>query len=79
MVEVKATPRFTRLSKKSITQESIQDLVDLLALGSEKGKLITGTGGIRKIRWATSKGGGKRGGVRIRYYYDGGQIVLLVT
>jgi len=79
MIEVKATPRFARLAKKSMTEEAIQELIDSLALDPEKGALITGTGGIRKIRWVTGKGGGKRGGVRVLYYYDGEQIVLLVT
>src|SRR3990167_203071 len=79
MLEVKATPRFMRLAKKSMTQEAIQDLIDLLALDPKKGALIAGTGGIRKIRWTTGKGGGKRGGLRVLYYYDGEQIVLLMT
>lgn len=79
MIEVKATPKFTRLAKKAMTKDAAQDLVDELAIDPEKGALITGTGGIRKIRWVTGKGGGKRGGVRILYYYDGEQIVLLVT
>jgi hypothetical protein len=79
MVEVKATPKFMRLAKKSMTKEAIQNLIDLLALTPEKGTLIAGTGGIRKLRWITGKGGGKRGGLRILYYYDGEQIVLLIT
>lgn len=78
MVEVKATPKFMRVAKKSMTQQATQDLIDLLALDPEKGTLIAGTGGIRKIRWPTGKGGGKRGGLRVLYYY-GEQIVLLVT
>jgi len=56
MTKVSATPKFMRLAKKSMTQQAIQDLIDALALDPEKGKLITGTGGIRKIRWATGKG-----------------------
>ncbi|EKD72643.1 MAG: RelE-like protein cytotoxic translational repressor of toxin-antitoxin stability system [uncultured bacterium] len=79
MLEVKATPRFMRLAKKSMTQEAIQDLIDSLALDPKKGVLIAGTGGIRKIRWTTGKSGGKRGGLRVLYYYDGEQIVLLMT
>jgi len=79
MFDVKATPKFTRLAKKLMTEKAIQELVDALVLDPEKGALITGTGGIRKIRWATGKNGGKRGGVRVLYYYDGEQIVLLVT
>ncbi len=30
--------------------------------------LVTGTGGLRKIRW-TVAGGGKRGGTRVIYYH----------
>lgn len=78
-IEVKATPKFMRLAKKSMTQEAIQGLIDLLTLDPEKGTLIKGAGGIRKIRWATGKGGGKRGGLRVLYHYDEEQIVLLVT
>jgi len=31
--------------------------------------LIRGTGGLRKIRWSV-KGKGKRGGLRIIYFWD---------
>lgn len=79
MVEVKATPKFMRLAKKSMTEAAIQELIDCLALNPEKGVLIAGTGGIRKLRFAAGKGGGKRGGLRVLYYYDGEKIVLLVT
>jgi mRNA-degrading endonuclease RelE of RelBE toxin-antitoxin system len=34
----------------------------------DAGDIIQGTGGIRKIRWG-AKGKGKRGGVRIIYYW----------
>jgi mRNA-degrading endonuclease RelE of RelBE toxin-antitoxin system len=34
----------------------------------EAGKLIKGTGGMRKLRWAGS-GRGKRGGLRVIYYW----------
>lgn len=39
-----------------------------LALHPEKGDVIPGSGGLRKVRWA-GKGRGKRGGVRVIYYY----------
>ncbi|NMB53217.1 MAG: type II toxin-antitoxin system RelE/ParE family toxin [Leptolinea sp.] len=32
------------------------------------GMLVPGSGGVRKIRWAVS-GRGKRGGVRVIYYF----------
>ena len=37
----------------------------------EAGKVIRGSGGIRKLRWG-SDGRGKRGGMRVIYYYTGG-------
>jgi mRNA-degrading endonuclease RelE of RelBE toxin-antitoxin system len=42
------------------------------------GAVIPGSGGLRKMRWAGS-GRGKRGGLRIIYYYvtAEGQILLL--
>lgn len=79
MIEIKATPKFMRLARKSMTPESLQLLVDTLALEPEKGVLIAGTNGIRKLRWATGKGGGKRGGLRALYYYSEECIVLLIT
>lgn len=49
-----------------------------LALHPERGDLIPGSGGLRKIRWA-AKGKGKRAGTRIIYYYKNieGKIWLL--
>jgi hypothetical protein len=79
MIKVKATPRFMRLAKKAMTPEALQELIDTLALNPEHGAIIKDAGGIRKIRWATGKGGGKRGGLRVLYYFDGEYIVLLVT
>ncbi len=40
MIKVKATPRFTRLAKKSMTPESFQELIDTLALYPERGAII---------------------------------------
>ena len=34
----------------------------------EQGPVIKGSGGLRKVRWATA-GGGKRGGLRVIYYW----------
>ena len=41
----------------------------------EAGQLVPGTGGVRKIRWATA-GQGKRGGARVIYYYYDRSIPL---
>jgi hypothetical protein len=34
----------------------------------DAGKIISGSGGLRKIRWSIS-GHGKRGGIRVIYYW----------
>lgn len=78
MIEVTATPKFMRLAKKSMTKDALQKLIDTLAISPDKGSLIKGGYGIRKIRWITGKGQGKRGGLRVIYYYDGSTIVILL-
>jgi hypothetical protein len=41
-----------------------------LAGEPEAGDVIPGTGGFRKLRWADpTRGKGKRGGIRVIYYY----------
>jgi mRNA-degrading endonuclease RelE of RelBE toxin-antitoxin system len=40
-----------------------------LVLRPEAGKIIPGSGGLRKIRWKSS-GSGKRGGLRLIYFWD---------
>ena len=44
----------------------------------DAGAIIPGSGGLRKLRWAGS-GRGKRGGLRLIYYYvtTEGQVLLL--
>ena len=45
-------------------------------LRPEAGSLIKGSGGLRKIRW-NIPGEGKRGGLRIIYYWDPPETNLL--
>lgn len=40
-----------------------------LVMRPEAGRVIPGSGGIRKLRWS-GKGKGKRGGFRIIYYWQ---------
>ena len=81
MIKVKATPKFMQLVGKLMTNEKLQELIDWLALSPESGVILTGTGGIRKVRWQTGKNNrGKSGGVRVLYYYDKSSfVVLLIT
>ena len=52
--------------------------MESLAVHPGAGKVILGSGGLRKLRWA-AKGHGKRGGVRVIYFWwlAADQILLL--
>lgn len=53
--------------------------IDMIARDADRGVVIGGGGGIRKIRFAIG-GRGKSGGVRIIYYFgDPGRPVFLLT
>lgn len=43
-------------------------LIDWLAINPEAGDVIPGANGVRKMRWGY-RGSGKRGGLRIIYYF----------
>lgn len=47
---------------------SIGSYRSALMLRSEQGPVIRGSGGLRKVWWA-APGGGKRGGLRVIYYW----------
>ena len=63
------TPIFTKELRSAIDDDDYQALQTALLLRPEQGRLIPGTGGLRKIRWA-GKGHGRSGGYRIIYYWD---------
>ena len=50
-----------------MSDDEYASLQRALIANPEAGALISGSGGVRKIRWAVS-GRGKRGGVRVIYY-----------
>lgn len=72
------SPLFSKLVNSYLEDEEYAAFQWDLALHPEKGDVIPGSGGLRKVRWA-DKGRGKRGGVRVIYYYKNreGQIWLL--
>lgn len=69
---------FTKHMQDYLNDEDYSELQSYLAEKPNSGALIQGAGGLRKIRWS-AKGKGKRGGVRIIYYWqvDEEQIYLL--
>lgn len=62
------TPIFTRLITELMDDESYGALQVALMLRPTQGLVIKGSGGLPKVRWA-KPGAGKRGGVRIIYYW----------
>lgn len=72
------TSVFTRQVLERLTDDEYRQLQLALANHPKSGDLIRGSGGLRKLRWALP-GKGKRGGVRVIYYWavEQKQIVLL--
>jgi mRNA-degrading endonuclease RelE of RelBE toxin-antitoxin system len=62
------TTFYTRSIADYLSDEEQGELQAYLIEHPDDGDIIKGTGGIRKIRWG-SKGKGKRGGVRVVYYW----------
>ena len=80
-VEFIEAPAFTQLLPEYLTDDEYRDLQLYLASSPEAGDVIQGTGGFRKVRWADPRRGqGKRGGVRVVYYYfDQDQRIWFLT
>ena len=72
------TSAFTRRVQKLLDMEAYAALQLHLLRNPAAGSVIRGTGGLRKIRWH-SRSRGKRGGVRLIYYWlkDRDTILML--
>jgi hypothetical protein len=71
------TETFLERARPILAESERADLVAYLAGNPEAGRLIPGTGGARKLRWAVP-GRGKRGGARTIYYYHNDSVPLFV-
>jgi hypothetical protein len=63
------TPTFTKTITGLLTDDEYRLLQNQLAQNPEEGDLISGGGGVRKVRFA-AQGKGKRGGARLIYYWQ---------
>jgi mRNA-degrading endonuclease RelE of RelBE toxin-antitoxin system len=61
------TRLFTKLVVEYFSDENYRQLQQALMENPESGKVIRGSGGVRKIRWA-AEGRGKRAGYRVIYF-----------
>jgi hypothetical protein len=69
-LEFVEAPPFTRWLPTYLTDEEYRKLQAFLTADPEAGNVVPGTGGFRKLRWADARRGkGKRGGLRVVYYY----------
>ncbi len=79
LVSIAETRQFTKRAESRLTSEERDDLHLTLAANPTAGDLISGGGGIRKLRFRI-RGRGKSGGVRVIYYfYDETVPVALLT
>lgn len=78
MMIIIETRIFTKLIEDYFSDDEYRKLQEYLALFPDAGDVMRGSGGLRKLRWR-QKGRGKRGGVRIIYYWitAEGKILML--
>jgi len=74
-------PAFSRHRSNYINDEAFRALQTTLMRSPSAGDMIEGTGGLRKLRFAdASRGKGKRGGLRIIYFWwEAGKQFWLFT
>jgi hypothetical protein len=60
-------------AKACMTDDERTEAINMIAANPERGDLIPGGGGIRKVRFAIG-GKGKSGGVRIVYYFHNERV-----
>jgi len=72
------TPIFTKQLLATLSDDEYRLFQNMLLERPDAGKVIPGSGGLRKLR-LTAEGRGKRGGLRVIYYWftAGGTIMLL--
>ncbi|MBN1929038.1 MAG: type II toxin-antitoxin system RelE/ParE family toxin [Chlorobiaceae bacterium] len=61
-------PEFIRKADRLLSTEEHDELLYFLSTNPTAGVLVQGTGGIRKLRWATGNRG-KSGSTRVIYFY----------
>ena len=62
------TNTFTKLIGSYLIDDEYRGLQSFLLEHPDAGKIVRGSGGVRKLRWAIA-GKGKRGGIRVIYYW----------
>jgi mRNA-degrading endonuclease RelE of RelBE toxin-antitoxin system len=63
------TSIFTKQVQEQLSDEEYKEFQEALIINPAAGDIIRGSGGLRKIRWSVGSSG-KRGGVRVIYYWQ---------
>jgi mRNA-degrading endonuclease RelE of RelBE toxin-antitoxin system len=71
------TSVFTRRINDALSDDDYRLVQEALLRRPEQGDLIEGTGGVRKLRWREA-GRGKRGGLRLIYYWHAEREIILM-
>ncbi len=77
LITIVELPEYIKKIEKILTEDEGYDLLYYLSSNPKAGTLIPGTGGVRKLRWA-SKGKGKSGGSRVIYFFYNETIPLFM-
>lgn len=74
------TPVFTRQITKLLPDDDYRELQQDLILNPAAGDVIRNSGGLRKVRWRSATKG-KRGGLRVIYYWyvSNSEIYMLLA
>lgn len=68
---------FQRYAEEVWTEDERYEFITWIAANPTAGDVISGSGGCRKIRWASS-GRGKRGGARVIYFNAQDETIWLL-
>jgi hypothetical protein len=71
------TKLFSRLRESYLSDDEYSRVQAALMENPEDGDLVSGSGGVRKLRWS-QPGRGKRGGIRIIYYAKAREGVIFM-
>lgn len=71
------TSIFTAQIERLATNDELRELQNELIAQPKKGSIITGTGGLRKVRMAVGSQG-KSGGLRVIYYLAHAEKIYLI-
>ncbi|WP_018143861.1 type II toxin-antitoxin system RelE/ParE family toxin [Thioalkalivibrio sp. AKL6] len=76
-IEFIETPTFTRQFQAIATDDELKELQRVLIAQPDKGDVMQGTGGLRKIRMGLGHHG-KRGGARVIYFLASAETIYLI-